>query len=310
VTLAPAAARDAAGVETPAPAIARACLNCGARAESRFCAECGQRIAEPDPTLREMAEELAGEVLHWDGKLWTTLVTLVRSPGALTLAYVAGRRASYVSPLKLYLTASVLYFFLAAVAPEREGDASVIRFTASDSARAAAQQENGLVVAASRDPADTATPRELGQRVERRIEQGVERAAKDPTQFGARIRDNMGTVVFVVLPAFAFAVGMAYRRQRRHFPQHVVFALHVHVLAFIGFSLSELATFTRYRPVETTVKLAVLVAVLGYIVTALRRVYGGSWPGTLAKAAGLGLVYLVFFGAGMIALALYGFMTV
>ena len=256
-----------------------------------------------------MAEELAGEVLHWDGKLWTTLVTLVRSPGALTLAYVAGRRASYVSPLRLYLTASVLYFFLGAVAPERPGEGSVIRFTASDSARAAAQNETGLVVSASRSPRDTTTPAELGQRVERRIEQGVERAAKDPKGFGARIRDNMGTVVFLVLPAFAFAVGMAYRSQRRHFPQHVVFALHVHVLAFLGFSLSELASLTRYRPLESTVRVAVLVAVLAYVVSALRRVYGGSWAGTLAKATGLGVVYLVFFVAGMVVLALYGFMT-
>ena len=285
------------------------CLNCGAPLAARFCGECGQRAADPDPTLRELVEELAGEVLHWDGKLWTTLVTLVRRPGALTLAYVAGQRASHVSPLRLYLTASVLYFFLAAVAPERNGDASVIRFTTSDSARAAAQKQSGLVVSAARNPADSAPPKELGQRVERRIEQGVERAAKDPRQFGAKIRDNMGTVVFLVLPAFAFAVGIAYRTQRRHFPQHVVFALHVHALAFIGFSVSELAAFTPYRPLESAVRITVLVTVVGYIVTALRRVYGGSWASTLAKATSLGVVYLVFFGAGMIALALYGFMT-
>ncbi len=256
-----------------------------------------------------MVEELAGEVLHWDGKLWTTLVTLVRRPGALTLAYVAGKRVSYVSPLRLYLTASVVYFFLAAVAPERPGQPSVIRFTASDSARAASQSEGGLVVSANRSPGDTATPARLEQRVERRIEQGVERAATDPKQFGARIRDNMGTVVFLILPAFAFAVGMAYRGQRRHFPQHVVFALHVHALAFIGFSLSELAAFSRHRALDSAVSGAANLAVLAYIVIALRRVYGGSWPGTLAKAAGLAVVYLVCFGAGMIALALYGFMT-
>jgi hypothetical protein len=308
MTLGPPRARDAAA-SANAPDASRPCLNCGGRVDARFCAECGQRAADPDPTLREMAEELAGEVLHWDGKLWTTLVTLVRSPGALTLAYVAGKRASYVSPLRLYLTASVLYFFLATVVPERDGEESVIRFTTSDSARAAAQGETGLVVSANRSPGDTATPAELGQRVERRIEQGVERAAKDPKQFGARIRDNMGTVVFLVLPAFAFAVGMAYRSQRRHFPQHLVFALHVHVLAFIGLSLSELATFTRYRPVESAVRIAVLAAVVAYIVAALRRVYGGSWASTIAKAAGLGVVYLVFFVAGMVALALYGFMT-
>jgi hypothetical protein len=38
-------------------------------------------------------------------------------------------------------------------------------------------------------------------------------------------------------------------------------------------------------------------------------VYGGTLGRTLAKATALGLVYLCFFGAGMIALALYGFLT-
>src|SRR5688500_10163226 len=189
VTLArPQATDAAASANAPATDGARPCLNCGGRVESRYCSECGQRVADPDPTLREMTEELASEVLHWDGKLWTTFATLVRHPGALTLAYVAGKRASYVSPLRLYLTASVLYFLLAAVAPERAGEASAIHFTTSDSARAAAQSEGGLVVSATRGPGDSATAAELGQRVERRIEQGVERAAKDPKQFGARIR--------------------------------------------------------------------------------------------------------------------------
>jgi hypothetical protein len=42
---------------------------------------------------------------------------------------------------------------------------------------------------------------------------------------------------------------------------------------------------------------------------ALRRVYGGSIGGTIAKTLALGLVYLCFFGAGMVVLVLYGFYT-
>lgn len=252
---------------------------------------------------------MAGELLHWDGKLWSTLKALIRSPGALTLAYVAGRRVSYISPLRLYLTASVVYFFLAAVAPEAASDKPLVRFTASDSARVEAQRENGLVVSTAGSSADTTAPSGVGARVERRIERGVAHAAANPREFSARVRDNIGTVVFIVLPAFAFAVGIAYGRQRRHFPQHLVFALHVHAVAFLSFALAELARFTRWQPLVRTIDALVFAALLAYVVMALRRVYGGSIGGTIAKTLALGLVYLCFFGAGMVALVLYGFYT-
>lgn len=252
---------------------------------------------------------MAGELLHWDGKLWSTLKTLIRSPGTLTIDYVAGKRVRHISPLRLYLTASVVYFFLAAVAPESVADKPLIRFTASDSAREEAQRENGLVVSTGGSRADTAAPDGVGARVERRIERGVARAASNPREFTARVRDNMGTVVFIVLPAFAFAVGIAYRGQRRHFPQHLVFALHVHAVAFISFAVSELARFTQWQPLVRTIDALVFAALLAYVVVALRRVYGGSIGGTIAKTLALGVVYLCFFGAGMVALVLYGFYT-
>jgi Protein of unknown function (DUF3667) len=287
----------------------RSCLNCGAPTTAQYCAECGQRVTDPDPTLRELVEEMAGELLHWDGKLWSTLKTLIRWPGALTLEYVAGKRASYISPLRLYLTASVVYFFLAAVAPESASEKPLVRFTASDSARDAAQHENGIVVSTARAASDTTPVGGVGARFERRIEQGVAHAAASPREFTAQVRGNIEPVVFIIVPAFAFAVGIAYGSQRRHFPQHLVFALHVHAVAFLGFALVALARFTPWQPLVSTMEWVVFTGLLTYVVMALRRVYGGSIGATIAKTLALGLVYLCFFGAGMVALVLYGFYT-
>ena len=286
------------------------CHNCGAPITSRFCADCGQRATAPDPTLREMLEEVAAEVLHWDGKLWVTLTTLVRRPGELTLDYISGRRVRYISPLRLYLAASVLFFFLSAVGPQSP-ERQIVRFSPSDSAGTAATTGNtdGIVVGMSARELDSTGGGDLGARVQRRLEQGVERTAKSPDRFVERIRDHVATVVFLVLPAFAFAVGLAYRRQKRHFPQHVVFALHVHAVVFLGFTLSELSRFTRHERIETTVNLVVAMSLLAYVVASLRKVYGGTIGRTIAKALALGLVYLCFFGAGMIALTIFGFLT-
>src|SRR5690349_13328403 len=86
--------------EASAPGV---CLNCGGPLSQRFCPACGQRAIDPNPTLGEFAHEAAEEFLHWDGKLAATFRLFFTRPGELTREYLAGRRARYLSPLRLYL---------------------------------------------------------------------------------------------------------------------------------------------------------------------------------------------------------------
>src|SRR3954471_8943573 len=93
------------------------CLNCGAPLAGPFCSECGQRDIPPYPSTRELAVDAISEFSGWDGRLASTIRALVTKPGMLTLEFLEGRRVRYISPLRLYLTASVIYFLLAAGAP-------------------------------------------------------------------------------------------------------------------------------------------------------------------------------------------------
>src|SRR6476659_9407004 len=101
--------------EASAPGV---CLNCGEPVSLRYCPACGQAAIDPNPTVGEFVHEAASEFLHWDGKLAATFRLLFTKPGELTREYLAGRRARYLSPLRLYLTCSVLFFALKALAPE------------------------------------------------------------------------------------------------------------------------------------------------------------------------------------------------
>lgn len=47
-----------------------------------------------------------------EGKLWKTLLLLFFKPAELTREYRAGRKLRYISPLRLYITASFLFFFI------------------------------------------------------------------------------------------------------------------------------------------------------------------------------------------------------
>src|SRR5688500_1773673 len=145
-----------------------ACLNCGAPLEGKFCGACGQRDIPPYPSVRELANDAIAEFSGWDGRLAATLRSLVQRPGFLTREFLAGRRARYISPVRIYLTASVLYFLIAANAPNlrlESGELGLrIETTASDSDDTAATGSRarrvGKVAESALESGKAATPAE------------------------------------------------------------------------------------------------------------------------------------------------------
>jgi hypothetical protein len=85
------------------------CLNCGADLTGPYCHECGQR-AHVHRTLTAFFHDLAHGVFHLEGKLWNTLPLLAWKPGELTRRYIDGQRASFVSPIALFLFSVFLMF--------------------------------------------------------------------------------------------------------------------------------------------------------------------------------------------------------
>ncbi len=97
------------------PAERETCDNCGHDAVGAYCAACGQQnVPLRQPAHRFLAEAIV-EYFGIDGQLWTSLGVLLFRPGALTEAYFAGRRVRYLRPLRLYLSATLAFFFLLSV---------------------------------------------------------------------------------------------------------------------------------------------------------------------------------------------------
>jgi hypothetical protein len=85
------------------------CLNCGAELAGPYCHECGQH-AHVHRTLTSFFHDFAHGVLHFEGKIWRTLPLLAWKPGELTRRYIDGQRASFVSPIALFLFSVFLMF--------------------------------------------------------------------------------------------------------------------------------------------------------------------------------------------------------
>src|SRR5712691_10392929 len=92
------------------PAITH-CENCGAQLSGHFCAQCGQPAIDYRRSFRHVLADLLNEFLNWDSKFFATIGLLLLRPWKLTNEFLAGHRVRYVHPLRLYLLASILFFF-------------------------------------------------------------------------------------------------------------------------------------------------------------------------------------------------------
>lgn len=89
----------------------QACRNCGEIVEGRYCHACGQLAASFHRPIWSIIAETLGDTLALDGRLSRTIPMILFRPGRLTKRYTSGKRARYVPPFRLFLLASLLFFF-------------------------------------------------------------------------------------------------------------------------------------------------------------------------------------------------------
>jgi hypothetical protein len=266
---------------------ASACLNCGERLSGPFCARCGQRAIPAYPTMRELIGDAWHELSGYDGKVVRTFRDLLAAPGAMTVEVLEGHRARYVSPVRVYLVASLVYFLIAAASPN---------LGAPKSGSAAASSDNVTIDLTSPEKAlAQLTPEkraELNATIERTVwwMRPVMRAAvTDPAGFERRLMLDLPRMFFVLVPVFALIVSTFYRR--RPFSQHLIFGLHLHAVVFLVAALPEAADYTYSLAVSGVAGVAALLFAIGYAVLAFKRVYRERWLATVSKTMGIGLLY-------------------
>lgn len=88
------------------------CLNCGATLQGKFCHVCGQENLELKENFGHMMNHAISDYFHFDHQFFHTLKPLLFKPGFLTNQYLAGKRAQYLHPVKMYIFISIVYFLL------------------------------------------------------------------------------------------------------------------------------------------------------------------------------------------------------
>ncbi|MNK44405.1 hypothetical protein D3C87_631390 [compost metagenome] len=88
------------------------CLNCGHHVEETYCPHCGQENIELKEDALHMISHAIADYFHFEHKFFGTIKPLLFKPGKLTVDYVAGKRASFLHPIKLYIFISIVFFIV------------------------------------------------------------------------------------------------------------------------------------------------------------------------------------------------------
>jgi len=255
----------------PADRTEIACAACGARHRGAWCPECGEpRIDGERLTLGRLVREAAEGLTDLDGRLWRSLIGLVRRPGALTAAWADGPRTRYLPALSIFLVLSVVVFL---AAPH----IGVFAF----------DLDNYLTVGLGTDTHRTAA-------TSRFEASGLVEAAWT-RRFNTTLGEFKRVFLVALMPMLALPVALLDTARRRPFAVHVVFAVHASafmllwlvVVAGVGRGVLFGLGWLSPGAASAVVGVALVVPIAAWLARAFGRVYGVGPFAAVRNAAAL-----------------------
>lgn len=284
-----------------------ACPNCGTGLEQQFhyCPHCGQPNHNLRVPLRHLLMEAAEDLLHFDSKSFRTLRTLMLQPGRLSAEFCAGRRVGYVSPIRLYVFLSFLFFLLLSLG--RGGHTQGAEGSVTGPGTGSAAERNqinitfyGLSALELRGLSRTQIDSLMNARgialtpfTSYLTNQMGRFAAGGRQEFNHVLVKGVSYMMFVLMPLFALFVWLFYRKTARYYLDSLVFSVHFHSFAFLLFALYLIVSWLT-SSVVLLLAAALIIAV--YLFFALRTMFRQSKKITLLKCGTIGMLHLISIG--------------
>ena len=313
----------------------QSCRNCGASLSNQYCSVCGQRASVRIVSLWEVLRDLVDELFFLESRVWQTLGPLFFRPGLLTMDYLAGRRARYVPPVRLYIVLSVIFFVVVSLTGTVQID------TVDDSV---SQEANGAAVdIQEREEIGSSLPEDALIGVIDMDDDEIPDSCAvsdnfaDSIPFGAEIREEILTtcnkiladrgqafqdalaediplMMIVFIPLLALSMKILYLFSRRYYVEHLLFFVHYHAFGFLLLTLVAIADeVAEWQPaldiIDTLLFSAGIIYLFVYLFMAMRRVYGQGRLVTAVKYILLSFCYVVFLALSFASTAVYTAIT-
>lgn len=314
------------------------CANCGTALQGPFCHRCGQHDFDFNRSFGHVFHEALENFFHFDTKLFRNIVTLLFSPGRLTAAFNAGKRAAQMPPLRLYIFVSLIFFFVEFTGPKDEQKVMQVdpqdRGALADALKETRDnlKENGTtgpehkiaekldqltdkVEGKDAQPAGKAAAKKPAQpksALERTLEEKGEYVYRHQHEVAEAFLHAVPKMLLFCLPFFALYTRFLFRKSGQVYLQHLVVALHFHTFIFLWVLARDgwSGTAGLVSPVlGGLIAFACNLWLTAYPVVMLRHLFGNSWKRTIFKAVVLFLAYSMTLGLAFLAAAVIIFAT-
>lgn len=289
----------------------RVCLNCGAALSenAKYCSACGQSNKSTEVTLWWLISEFVTQQFALESRFFRSLITLFWRPGQLTLDYWQGKRARYLSPIQIYLIASVIFFLIVDVSATFSTNAPV-QFEAPDWQREINRLDSDSISVGFGFKSYSLTKEQFIEFLESKpseLEAFFEKHDMELDavamyfarlshqimqpggfkQFAENYLSLISQTVIILMPVFGLILYVLNYWRSKNSVLCILFSAHVHAFAY--FVLIVLILIELLWPNE----LMPIIGPIGFIyfVIAQRRVFGGNWILIIIKSLVAAMMY-------------------
>ncbi len=312
------------------------CLNCDASLDSNinYCPSCGQKNTHNNVLLTTLLKDYFGEAFSLDSRFLKSIKPFFFKPGYLTDQFNAGKRVSFINPVRLYLAMSLFYFFVLSLALTRSfnlNEAVVLDEPSSenvsiplDSLRTVLDKEVGLDSLARqlnvnidsttdvntiKDYMDFLKDRKVSDQqvldslgmvsnaTNLKLASQVRKIVrKDLDVFIPFLLQNVPIMMLLLLPIFAFILKVLYLRGKVLYIRHLVHGLYLHSFAYLIYGIAALLLtyIALSEDVSGWISFGSFVLVSVYTYVSFLTVYKQGWFKTFIKFALAGYIYSFF----------------
>lgn len=306
------------------------CLNCGTELQGKYCHVCGQENLEIKETFGHMMNHAISDYFHFDHQFFHTLKPLLFKPGYLTNEYMAGRRAQYLHPVKMYIFISIVYFLIVfqssnnaikvndlpaknnteqitldSVNKQILADPNLSKKTKEKIVAGIKTRNTGAfrfgtdsTLAQYNKSEDKLPAKDRDNFFIRKIKEklimyNVKYGERAKEVFIDEYRHNMPKMMFLLLPLFALILSITFYKSRKFYVEHLIYAFHLHCFMFLFFGvlfLLQMIVPDNWQVVQWILLLGWLYSIW-YTYRSLRVVYHRSKIRTITKMTGMFISY-------------------
>jgi len=274
------------------------CQNCGYKDRGNFCSNCGQSFTALDRPMKDILAEV-GDIANFDSRIFRSIPPFLFKPGFLTREYLAGKRKKYMSPFRLYILMSLLFFFLAQATSKKITEAGddwlVINTDTTDTgvrddSLAIELLKNDSVFMADLDSTDLNKSIRKAKR-RKRLREGAIDALTNKTIFLQNFYRTISYVLFLLMPVFALLLRLLYIRRRVFYIEHLMFSINMHSFILLVFSIMIILGQIVKEHTGYVAFMFILIPV--YFTAGMKRFYQQALWKIILKELILGGIYFI-----------------